>query len=397
MRAPLLQLVLVVSAGAEPDPGQLLEKFAASLPLVHRSDGFDPKAGHPEWEPLRFKRSPAGNRDLLGTFQTGEQATLRLRGLPAHEFLLVRLDLAILCHWDGVWKDYGPDTWSASLHGGPKLLETTFSNFERARQNFPDETGPSTHPWRSGSASHGDLGWTLDMGARGGVWNDLDTTYQLWLAVRHDKPEALVEFSGSFHDNPDPPELRGECWAVSGCESWVVPAGMRPSEETIRQSAISEFDMAAPPHPAAVAVMVLAGTDGFPAIKKILTTCNLSALILPAPGVLEGQAPTALDQTIRDLASDDFKKREEASLQLKKLLPTNLDAVRKTRDSTNDPEVRERLELALREHHQAQLKPAEEEQPDKAAIAVRRLRHILRLTKAPQAEQWLEHLRLLAK
>jgi hypothetical protein len=276
-------------------------------------------------------------------------------------------------------------------------LETTFSNFARARQNFPDETGPSTHPWRSGSASHGDLGWTLDMGAHGGIWKDLDTTYHLWLAVRHDKPEALVDLSGSFHDNPDPPELRGECWAICGCEAWVVPARAQPSDETIRQSAISEFDMAVLPHPAAIAALVLAGPDGFPAIKDALTKDDLTALILPAPATIKKDASSALDDTIRDLASDDFQKREEASRQLKQLLPAHLDAIQKAHDTTPDPETRERLDLALRQHHQAKLKPAEEDQPDKTAIAIGRLRHILRLTEGPEAERWLEHLRLLEK
>jgi hypothetical protein len=276
-------------------------------------------------------------------------------------------------------------------------LETTFSNFQPVGQNFPDETGPSTHPWRSGSVSHGDLGWTLDMGAQAAVWKDLDTTYQIWLAVRHDKPDATVEFSGSFHDIPDRPELRGECWAICGCESWLMPAGTSPSKELIRLSAASEFDMAASPHPAAVAALVLAGADGFPAIREALVESRLSALIRPSTPLTSEKVPTALEDTIRDLASDDFKKREEASQQLKKLLPRNLDAIQKAHDSTDDPEVRDRLNRALREHHHAQLEPAKEEQPDHAAIAIGRLRHILRLTQGRQAEQWLEHLRLLGK
>ena len=196
------------------------------------------------------------------------------RAPQARPHPLICLALAILCHWDGVWETYGPDTWKASIKGGPTLLETTFSNFSRVQQNYPDEAGFSTFPFQTAAASVGDLGFVEELGERKGGWNNLDATYRIWLAASHSDPTVTFNFSGDFHDDPDQIDDwgdAGENWAVKSCRVWAVPAGNVPDGETRTLAAASL--VSAPgkaPDPAAHAVLVLSGAEAFPEITAAL-------------------------------------------------------------------------------------------------------------------------------
>ena len=396
MRCLIYMLGLSFHAIAAPDVGEMLEDFASSLPIVHQSAGFDPALKHPGWKPQRFLRSPEGNRDLFGVFLTGEKATLRIRQLPPHDVLLIRLDLVILCHWDGVWETYGPDRWTAAMQDGPVLLHASFSNFSGAKQNFPDEVGPSIHPWRTGMASHGELGWKLQRNPDAPVWGGLDTTYHLWMAVHHRGSEAVLNFSGSFHDNPDPPDLKGECWAISACKVHVLPTKVQAPPQLIQAAALSAFTEEAAPHPAAIAALVLARPAQFPLIEKVLSDNKLHSLVREA-NVNSEKGTSRISEILVGLSSEDFKTREQSSSQLQKLLPSQLEAVEKALASATDPEIRERLGTALQDFHKSLKIPQEKENPSFTRTAIARLDHVLRLHNFPEARKWRTQIDLLKK
>lgn len=270
MRCLILNVVFVIPCMAQLD--ESLTAFSSSLPQVHETASFEAGKINPAWKPARLYAPPAEGKPLLGQFKSGDELSLQIPGLPKHDRILICLELAILCHWDGVWETYGPDTWKASIKGGPTLLETTFSNFSRVQQNYPDEAGFSTFPFQTAAASVGDLGFVEELGERKGGWNNLDATYRIWLAASHSDPNVTFIFSGDFHDDPDQIDDwgdAGENWAVKSCRVWAVPAGNVPDGETRTLAAASL--VSAPgkaPDPAAHAVLVLSGAEAFPEITE---------------------------------------------------------------------------------------------------------------------------------
>jgi hypothetical protein len=396
MRWIPLYLGMILSAKGASRSVDLLAEFASSLPMVHRTVDFDPAGKHPEWSPRRYSRSPAGEHKLLGPFKTDEEAELRLENLPPHDCLLIRVEVAILCHWDGVWKSYGPDVWRASLDGDTRLLETTFSNFSGALQNFPDEVGPVKHESRTGSSSHGELGWTLTMGERGEVWKDLDTTYTIWMAVQHHRPTVSFDFSGTFHDEPDPEELRGECWALRSCEVRVMPRRSSPSAHMVRVAAAEAFTAGTVPDSASTALLVMAGTKGFPVIEAILEEKGQLGLSRQALLEARNYATAETDGLIEKLSSADPTLQQEALSQMGESSPRLLAAIEKARDDAEDPAIWERLDEVLKKPRPPLVEIPDDAVVEPSVIAAGRLSHALRLIRDSQASRWLGLLKATA-
>ena len=132
----------------EPEYAAAKEKEAALPPLpegktVYEAD-FDEAVG-PEWSIRRRDRTPKGKHVFLGEFGD-ETLTLSLSKLPAHRLLRIRFELITAQGWDGNKGDYanfGPDIWSLSLDGGPRLIYATFACFRNdpwdSKQTYPDD------------------------------------------------------------------------------------------------------------------------------------------------------------------------------------------------------------------------------------------------------------------
>ena len=382
-------LLMICPCTAQLD--DVLTAFTKSLPQVHESVSFEAGKISPVWKPARLYDPPAGDKALLGQFKSGDELSLRIPGLPKHDRLLICLELVILCHWDGVWDTYGPDTWKASIKGGPTLLETTFSNFSRIGQNYPDETGSSTFPFQTAASSIGDLGFVEELGDKKGGWNNLDATYRIWLAASHSDPAVTFAFSGNFHDDPDQIDDwgdAGENWAVKSYRVWAVPAGTVPDKKTRTLAAASL--VSAPgkaPDPAAHAVLVLSGAEAFPEITAALRDAGLPGLIPAAEKT--PPAPAARDAIIAALASKEFATRQKASERLATLLPEHRAYLTEISQTHEDPEVTKRIRKALSDLDQA-AKPEQDVKPKLESIIPPRLLRLLRLLPDKERRAWNE-------
>lgn len=163
----------------------------------------------PEWSSNVAELSPSGNI-FLGRF--GDfTSTLRLNGLPAHERLLVELDMYIFDSMDG--NDTGPGSGEEengvadpdvfTYRGDGKLIKrTTFSN--RHPQAFPGDYPGGDYPAKTGASDIDSLGY------------DEDTTFPVSLSFRHSGKKVKFSTTASGLD-----DLNDESW---GFDNVVVAA-----------------------------------------------------------------------------------------------------------------------------------------------------------------------------
>ena len=150
--------------------------------------------------------------------------TLRLNGLPKHEFISVSFDLYIHDTWDGNFNGLEPDfpdTWTMELNAGIatatvhdfQKFETTFSNSvcnavyclrQSYPNNFPFHRGPRT------GASNAVLPGLCALA-------DVDqgtSLYNIEKTFRHDDPAMTLSFYDQlFQSNTDNPKC-DESWSL---------------------------------------------------------------------------------------------------------------------------------------------------------------------------------------
>lgn len=376
---------LLLSTFAQCQVPIRLDSFVKNLAPVHSSAEFSATIPRPAWQPGALYEPPAGHRTLLGKFLSGKTASLTLKELPQHRALLVRIEIVILCHWDGIWKQYGPDQWNASLRAGPTLLSTTFSNFQNAAQHFPDEVGSVTHPYQTGSTSVGDYDFVKEMGELGKGWGNLDATYHLWLAIEHSATTATFDFSGNFHDTPDGKVKVGESWAIAGCQVWAIAAATHPPEEALQSALGSLTNTVDAPSSDMIATLVLAGENGLNAIEAHLRAQRYHDLLPPAAAEA---APMLFDDVIKHLSHANYKTRQTASKELISRIPRHRKELHKLLQNHPQPETRIRIQQALAAFDAPQEATEKNELAAKEIVAVR-LKNVLRLMTSPKATQWL--------
>jgi hypothetical protein len=153
--------------------------------------------------------SPNGKQRFLGEFggpaivtappydpqdfvRVDETVTLTLLNLKPHTLATIAFDLYVLKSWDGNNPNYGPDRWTLSVQGGPKLLDATFSNnpktgaYNLSLQNYPVANSPQ----QSGAAAINTLGYTFYG----------DTIYHLTFTFAHTGGSIAVDFSSSLFE-----------------------------------------------------------------------------------------------------------------------------------------------------------------------------------------------------
>jgi hypothetical protein len=380
-------LVLLLSPLVSSQEPQGLVSFVGKLDHVQASAEFSEKNPAAEWQPRSLYKPPAGQRSLLGRFHSGDTAQLTLKNLPPHRALLIRLDIVILCHWDGVWKTYGPDEWRASLRNGPTLLSTTFSNYQGAQQHFPDEVGSATHPYQSGSITAGNYEFVKEMGDLGKGWEKLDCTYHLWLAVEHKDPSATLQFSGKFHDAPDGNQLVGESWAIASSQVWAIAPTVHPQPEALASALASLTDTTQIPSTEMIATLVISGENGLQAMEKHLRAMRAAHLLPPYSPNLADPEKHPLGGILKNLSAPDLKTRQAASKELILHVPQHRKKLLALLENHPEPETRIRIQHAIAACGEEQHELTGEE------IIAARLKHVLRLIKGPNAAKWLAHLR----
>src|SRR5262249_48288320 len=126
-----------------------------------------------------------------GRTRVEQTVRLALSGLAPHTRISVAFDLYVLKSWDGNSPRYGPDRFTLRVGGGPVLLDATFSNNPKVRddgsdQQYPAAPGePASHPLQTGAVTTGTLGYDAFF---------RDSTYRLTFAFPHTGPALTVAF-----------------------------------------------------------------------------------------------------------------------------------------------------------------------------------------------------------
>lgn len=121
---------------------------------------------------------------------------LALKNLKPHTQIKVSFKLYVLKSWDGNSPRYGPDRFALSIAGGPKLMETTFSNnpkvqMEGSYQSYPAVGGEvASNPPQTGAVAASTLGYTFFM----------DSIYHLSFVFPHTTSNLTLEFSSSLYE-----------------------------------------------------------------------------------------------------------------------------------------------------------------------------------------------------
>jgi subtilisin-like proprotein convertase family protein len=197
------------------------------LPVIHTrpgrtefSSGFEAGAGS-EWSKPEIDTAPKG-QTFLGQFGD-EEVRLSLPDLTEHSQVTVTFDLYIIRSWDGsetvvseqvkpwVAPDavggIGPDIWRLEVEGGPRLLYTTFSNWDTLRyhQAYPDDYPEGHHRARTGAVENNGLGYHYT--------GPQDAVYHLSYTFDHTGRDLVLIFAAEGLQ-----EIEDESWGLDNVE-----------------------------------------------------------------------------------------------------------------------------------------------------------------------------------
>ena len=238
-----------------PGPKENVRPTPSPLVVVYRND-FNGPVGEtfPEWtsSPITFHKtvtggtgslpagavatveSPNGRARFLGEFggppigrpgdpdwnrtRVDQTVTLSLKDLRPHTRVVVSFDLYILKSWDGNSERYGPDRFTVRVRGGPELLDTTFSNNPKVRedgsyQSYPASSGEAaSNPPQTGAVSTGTLGYSNFF---------KDSVYHLSFEFPHTESTLTLDFGSSLFEGKGTAD---ESW---GLDNVAVSADVR--------------------------------------------------------------------------------------------------------------------------------------------------------------------------
>jgi len=137
--------------------------------------------------------------EIRGPF-TSQTVTLAMNHLPEHRWIRVRFNLFIRGTWDGSSNLWGPDLWSLTSRGGPRLIFASICNLgfwaNNNAQSFPDDyTAPVVYPARTGAAPA-----KTDLDTFAATHGGLYTTYPVEVVFPHTGPEVNLDFEGIYDD-----------------------------------------------------------------------------------------------------------------------------------------------------------------------------------------------------
>jgi hypothetical protein len=139
------------------------------------------RPGEPDWNRTRVDQT----------------VSLALADLGPHTKVTVAFDLYVLKSWDGNSPQYGPDRFTVAVAGGPVLLDTTFSNNPKVRedgsyQSYPAANGDrADNPPQTGAASTGTLGYSDFF---------KDSVYHFSFTFSHTGPSLRLDFGSSLFE-----------------------------------------------------------------------------------------------------------------------------------------------------------------------------------------------------
>jgi len=243
MRRPLMLTTAVLFAAAIVPCGMPVHAQEVS-PAVSSTPGPANPSVPVKWSKTTTTQTPAGKKTLHGPFNN-DLVTVTAENLPAHEWLQITVELAVLRTWDGsvpITEEpdaTGPDYFSISLSGGPTLVYTTFSNLgedvfeENARfQNFPSLIPGDRLPARSGAQEKNTLGYEFTRSTTGVAYK-MDTTYRISLLVPHKDAKAAIDLAAMDLQAAD-----DESWGVLDVQVQPLAAAAvpGPAEDAIAKA-----------------------------------------------------------------------------------------------------------------------------------------------------------------
>lgn len=188
-----------------PDPG-----IPSGATVIYSNDFEAAGGAGSEWSQRTVSTTPVGGRRFLGEFASGT-ARLSLGNLPAHSRIRVRFSLYVLRSWDGNSVGNGPDLLNVDVENGPRLLSSTFSNFDGFVQSYPGSFGAAEVPGLTGAAERNTLGYTYGNEPR-------DAVYQLSYTFPHASNSLVLRIA---HPTGEP--IANESWGIDNVEVTAIP------------------------------------------------------------------------------------------------------------------------------------------------------------------------------
>jgi hypothetical protein len=157
--------------------------------------------------------SPNKKRRFLGEFggprldptaRTRVKQTVRLalQGLAPHTQATVAFELMVLKSWDGSSPRYGPDRFCLRVKDGPILLDTTFSNNPKLKEDQSFQDYPRAHvKAQAGASAVRTLGYTF-FG---------DSIYHLSFTFPHTADVLMLDFAGDLFEGKG---IQDESWGL---------------------------------------------------------------------------------------------------------------------------------------------------------------------------------------
>jgi hypothetical protein len=197
----------------------------SSSQIQYASRAQPQEAGFLPSQPITNVESPRPRvrRRFLGEFggpridpkaRTRVVQTIRLqvKDLPRHTHATVSFKLLILKSWDGNSPQFGPDRWMLTVAGGPKLIDTTFSNNPKVDSDKSDQDYPRRgSPPRTGAAAAGTLGYDF-FG---------DSIYQLKFTFSHTADTLALDFASDLFEGKGTAD---ESWGLDDVKITVTEA-----------------------------------------------------------------------------------------------------------------------------------------------------------------------------
>lgn len=158
------------------------------------------------WTGTRKTAITKATRAYLGPYGN-DSIVAHIQDIPAHDSIIIELEVFILGSWDGVVDD---DYLTILLDSKDTLLSSTFSNTSYS-QNYPDRRGGNQYPRRTGATAVDCTGWLF---REAKVFDGpLDAAYTFTYKVPHTSKECSISIISVLKDVRPIPE--NEAWGIS--------------------------------------------------------------------------------------------------------------------------------------------------------------------------------------
>ncbi len=304
---------------------------------VAYSQDFEKEIGG-EWSSTTKSVTPKGENGFLGEF-CNDKVTLSLDKLPKHKYIRLSLDLYVIRSWDGnfvktAWGEMvGPNVVTIGVRGGAVLMNASFANISEynQKQSYPDSYGFANYDPCTGVAAKNSLGFIFYKKF------EMDAVYRLSFVLPHSEEAVKIDFSAASLQNAD-----DESWGIDNVEVTLYEGPPSGSLDAEKLKALWGDLSGGDPARADKAIWTLVGAENSAGVTKLIAD-NLK-LVRPS-----SEIPEDVAKLIELLDDSDWKVRENATEELKKMGEKVVPILRHVLEETKSAEVRTRIRQILRD------------------------------------------------